>query len=103
MDNKNNYNKIDIVKKLKNAEGKRMLTKIILEYSKEIITILEKNPEILIQVLDELELTEDDFLAYLSGDKKGNITLYDQTLCLVKNKTNNTIKINNINNNKMIK
>ena len=52
---------------------------------------------------EEGELTEDDFLAYLSGDKKGNITLYDQTLCLVKNKTNNTIKINNINNNKMIK
>ena len=75
MDNKNNYNKIDIIKKLKNAEGKRMLTKIILEYSKEIITILEKNPEILIQVLDKLELTEDDFLAYLSGDNKESIKL----------------------------
>lgn len=89
MDNKNNYNKIDIIKKLKNAEGKRMLTKIILEYSKEIIIILEKKPEILTQVLDELEIPEEDFLAYLSGDKKGNITLYDQTLCLVKNKINN--------------
>ena len=44
--------------------------------------------EMLNQILDELELTEEEFFAYLSGDKKGNITLYDQTLCLIKNKTN---------------
>ena len=66
-----------------------MLTKIILEYSKEIIIILEKKPEILTQVLDELEIPEEDFLAYLSGDKKGNITLYDQTLSIVKLKSRN--------------
>lgn len=88
MDSKNDYNKINFIKKLKNAEGKRLLTKTILEYSKEIIIILEKRPEMLNQILDELELTEEEFFAYLSGDKKGNITLYDQTLCLIKNKTN---------------
>lgn len=79
-------NEIDIIKKLKNAEGKRLLEKNALEYSKEIITELSKEPEFLIQILNELELTEEDFFAYLSGEKKGNITLYDQTLCLVKEK-----------------
>lgn len=80
-------NEIDIIKKLKNAEGKRLLEKNALEYSKEIILELEKHPELLIQILDELELTEEEFFAYLSGERKGNITLYDQTLCLVKEKT----------------
>jgi len=79
-------NKIDITKKLKNAEGKRLLEKNALEYSKEIIVALEKNPEIITQILDDLEITEEEFFAYLSGEKKGNITLYDQTLCLVKEK-----------------
>lgn len=94
-------NEIDIIKKLKNAEGKRLLEKNALEYSKEIITELSKEPEFLIQILNELELTEEDFFAYLSGEKKGNITLYDQTLCLVKEKTlikdNNPLYYNQIN------
>lgn len=79
-------NRINVIKKLKNAEGKRLLEKNILEYSKEIIKNLENNPDILNEIIDELEITEEDFLAYLSGDKKANITLYDQTLCLVKSK-----------------
>ena len=79
-------NNINIIKQLKNANGKRLLQKNILEYSKEIITNLENNPEKLKQVIDELEITEEDFFAYISGEKKANITLYDQTLSLVRTK-----------------
>ena len=77
---------INIKKQLKNVEGKRLLTKTILEYSKEIIISLESNPDLLTPVLDELEITEEDFFAYLSGEKKGNITIYDQALSLIKTK-----------------
>ena len=65
---------------LKNAEGKRLLEKNRLEYSKEIINILKKDQKILSELLDRLELTEKDLYEYISGDKKGNITLYDETL-----------------------
>lgn len=65
---------------LKNAEGKRLLEKNRLDYSKEIINILKDDPQILSELLEQLELTEQDFYEYLSGDKKGNITLYDETL-----------------------
>lgn len=82
-------NKIDVVKKLKNAKGKRLLEKILLEYSKEIIDILEQNPNVLIQILDELEITQEDFFAYISGEKEGNITLYDQALSLVRTRSRN--------------
>ena len=82
-------NNINIMKQLKNAKGKRLLEKNILEYSKEIITNLEREPKKLIEILDELEITEEDFFAYISGEKKANITLYDQTLSLVKTKTKN--------------
>ena len=80
-------NNINIIKQLKNAKGKRLLQKNMLEYSKEIITSLENNPKLLPQIIDELEITEEDFFAYISGEKNANITLYDQTLTLVKTKT----------------
>ena len=82
-------NNINIMKQLKNAKWKRLLEKNIIEYSKEIITNLEREPKKLIEILDELEITEEDFFAYISGEKKANITLYDQTLSLVKTKTKN--------------
>ena len=73
-------------RKLKNAEGKRMLEKTKLEYSKRIINGIEKEPELLDSLLKNLEVTEQDFLNYLSGDTTTNITFYDQTLTLVKMK-----------------
>ena len=69
-----------ILRALKNAEGKRLLEKNRLEYSKEIINILKDDPQILSELLEQLELTEQDFYKYISGDKNGNITLYDETL-----------------------
>lgn len=73
-----------IKKQLKNAKGKRLLEKTKLEYSKEIITELEKNPSLLDKILTDLELTEIEFFSYISGEKNANITLYDQALTLTK-------------------
>lgn len=52
---------------------------------------LEKNPQILPEILDELEITELEFLDYISGNSQANITLYDQTLTLIKTKTKKNI------------
>ena len=76
-------------KDLKNARGKRLLEKTLLEYSLEIIREVEKNPIMLFEILDELEITEQEFMEYISGTTTANITLYDQTLTLVKRKNNN--------------
>ena len=74
-------------KKLRNAKGKRLYEKTILEYSREIILELENAPSLLPDLLKELELDEDDFFSYISGNQQANITLYDQTLCLIRKKT----------------
>ena len=65
---------------LKNIEGKRLLEKNKLEYSKQIINLLQNQPQILPELIEQLELTEKDLFELLSGDKKGNITLYNETL-----------------------
>ncbi len=79
-------NKIKIKRNLKNADGKRLLEKTRLEYSREIIIRLQKNPLQLNDILKELEVTEEDFMNYLSGTKNANITFYNQALTLVKKK-----------------
>ena len=79
-------NEIITKRKLKNAEGKRLLEKTRLEYSREIIIKLQEDPIKLNEVLTELEITEADFLNYLSGVENANITFYDQALTLVKKK-----------------
>lgn len=73
-------------KKLKNAQGKALLTKTQLEYSKLIIEKIQQNPELLDYLLESLEIQEEDFLAIISTDKKENITFYEQTLQLIKDK-----------------
>lgn len=77
----------EIIKQLNNAKGKRIIEKIYLEYSKEIILELEKNPNILPLLLHEIEVTEEDFFQYISGETKANITFYDQTLTEVNKKS----------------
>jgi len=73
-------------KKLKNAQGKALLAKTKLEYSKLILENMMKDPEILEYLLSSLEITEEDFLSIISTEKKENITFYEQTLQLIKNK-----------------
>ncbi len=71
---------------LKNIEGTIQLAKTKLEYAKEIAKCLGEQPERLPELLEMLEITEEDFYAYLSGIKKSDITFFDQALSLVKRK-----------------
>ena len=73
-------------KKLKNVQGKTLLAKTQLEYSKLILESIQKKPELLNYLLDSLEIAEEDFLSIISTEKKENITFYEQTLQLIKNK-----------------
>ena len=69
-----------------NLEGKRLIEVSILEYTKAILQELEKNPQVLLDILFELEVTEQDFYNYLSGVEQANIVFYDQALVLLKRK-----------------
>lgn len=69
-----------VQRNLINADGKRLNTKTILEYAKEISEILKQHPEYLLELLEILEIVEEDLYDYLSLEKKANITLYDQAL-----------------------
>jgi formylmethanofuran dehydrogenase subunit E-like metal-binding protein len=89
-----------IKKKLKNSEGKRMLEKTYLNYSMEIIKKITQNPQLLNELLEELEISETDFINYISGEKKANITFYDQTLKSINKKID--YKDNNKSNKKNI-
>ena len=72
--------------KLQNIEGKKSLELNKLQYTMEIINGIGIDPSILPELLGELELTEEDFFAHLSGNIPTNISLYDQTLQLVTEK-----------------
>ena len=48
--------------------------------------LLEEQPDNLLELLDLLEITDKELYAYLSGDKIGNITLYDQALSHLEKK-----------------
>lgn len=74
--------------KLKNAEGRRMIEANRLEYCRKILMELEQNPGLLPCLLESLEITEDDFITYISGGKTANVTMYDQTLVLLKKNRN---------------
>ena len=80
--NKNFYDKLK--KELKNAKGKRLLEKTYLNYSLSIIELLKSNPLILDKLLESLELNEQDFYNYISGNIHGNITFYNEALKQVK-------------------
>ena len=79
---------LEIKKNLKNAEGKRLLEKTKLDYSENIIQELYNNPQMLDEILNDMEITEQEFFDNLSGDKNANITFYDQVLILTKQRKN---------------
>lgn len=85
-------NKLIIKKDLKNVKGKRVVQKVIQEYSSYIIEIIMENPDFLQEITTALEITEEDFYKYLSGEMDANITFYDQALVLCKKK----LKENNV-------
>lgn len=88
---------INIKRKLKNAEGKRLLEKTILEYSKEIISAIQKDYSLLSQTTESLQITEEELFRLLSGEKNGNIIYYDQALSITKKKvkSNKEVRKNN--------
>ena len=76
--------RIEITRKLKDAKGKILLEKTQLDYSKELIEILTQAPDKVPLILKSMEITEQELFDYLTGNKKGNIALYDQILTLTK-------------------
>ncbi len=88
---------INIKRKLKNAEGKRLLEKTILEYSKEIISAIQKDYSLLSEITESLQITEKELFRLLSGEEKGNIVYYDQALSITKKKvkSNTEVRKNN--------
>ncbi len=88
---------INIKRKLKNAEGKRLLEKTILEYSKEIISEIKKDYSLLSEITESLQITEKELFRLLSGEEKGNIVYYDQVLSITKKKvkSNKEVRKNN--------
>ena len=88
---------INIKRKLKNAEGKRLLEKTILEYSKEIISAIQKDYSLLSEITESLQIPEEELFRLLSGEKNGNIIYYDQALSITKKKvkSNKEVRKNN--------
>ena len=87
---------ISLKKKISNAKGLRNLEQTKLKYSKAILSILEDNPDLFDKLLQELDITIDDFFNKLNGEDNDNISFYDQGLesikYLTKNKSNNIQK-----------
>lgn len=75
---------LDVDKRIKNAMGKRQLQMVKLDYSKEILMRLKNNSLVFNQLLDDLEITEEEFFELVSGDISSDISVYDQTLILLK-------------------
>ena len=67
----------------KNLEGKLLLKKTKLQYTKEILNDISNNQQILEELLENLEITEEDFKnKILSQD--ANIAFYDKAYTLLK-------------------
>lgn len=62
-----------------NATGKRLIEKNRLNYSMEILKLLKSNPEIIDNVIKDLEIDKASFFKKLSGEEKGNISFYDDS------------------------
>ena len=88
---------INIKRKLENAEGKRLLEKTILEYSKEIISEIKKDYSLLSEITESLQIPEEELFRLLSGEKNGNVIYYDQALSITKKKvkSNKEVRKNN--------
>ena len=83
---------INLKKKISNAKGLRNLEQTKLKYSKEILAILENNPGLFDELLQDLDITIDDFFNKLNGEDNDNISFYDQGLESIKYLTKKQIK-----------
>ena len=67
---------------IKNAEGKKMVKKSILDYCDQILKIIKKHPEIVDDIISSLEVSEVDFFNSINGEANNNLTYYDHVLSL---------------------
>lgn len=77
-------NNTQVKLKIRNTQGKRLLEETYLSYSKAITEILTERPDIITALQIRLQVTEEDFWSYLSGDTRANITFYDAALGIAK-------------------
>lgn len=68
------------MRKIKNAQGLRNLEQTRLAYSHEILAILEANPSLVNDLIDDLGISRQELFDKLSGVDIGNISFYDQGL-----------------------
>ena len=68
------------MRKIKNAQGLRNLEQTRLACSHEILAILEANPSLVNDLIDDLGISRQELFDKLSGVDKGNISFYDQGL-----------------------
>jgi len=83
----NNYKPKNVENELKDIKGKMLYEKIMLQYSNNIIDEIQKDPDVIKKLLEELELDYDDFINIITN-KNENITFYEHTLKLVKELNN---------------
>ncbi len=67
----------------RNERGKQLIQTAKLEYSRAILDYLKKDPDILDNVLDDLEMTKDDFQNRIIKNND-NISFYDQAYCSIQ-------------------
>ena len=75
---------------LRNIEGKCLLEKSLLEYSREIVKELKNDLSLLPILLEKLKVNEKEFYSLISLEKVGNITFYDESLQLLKKEISDT-------------
>ena len=80
-------NNKELLRLISNIKGKKLLEETLMKYSMSIINEIEKNPEVLPELLEELDVDQETFIDRLQNNS-GNITFYDETLSLVKKKEN---------------
>lgn len=77
-------NKTIMLNKIRNERAKIQLKMFLLQCSSEILKEYIKNPEIFKEIYEELQISEKRFFSYISEEPSANISFYDQTLRLIK-------------------
>lgn len=78
MSNRENFN---------NKNSKLAYEKTVLLYTREILAELTNNPDKLPDLLNNLEMSKNEFMSLISDDSQSNdITFYDHCLVFLKGK-----------------
>lgn len=74
----------DRMRQIKNAQGLCVLEQTKLSYSRDILSILERDPSLVDILSNKLDLLPSDLFHKLSGEEMENISFYDQGLDIAK-------------------